>query len=237
MNAEDEDLERGGLRDRILDATAELIAAGGTDAATTRAISAAAAVQAPTIYRLFGDKRGLLQAVAEREMSEYVAAKGARKPHADPIQDLRRGWDEHVAFGLSHPGVFAIMSGDLRPGPAWPARNAGREVLARRIRRIAAAGRLRVPEERAVALLQSMGIGVVQTLLQMPEGQRDRGLSELARESVVASITGEPTAAASTGVRGAALALRASLDDTRALSAGERHLLQELLARIGDASD
>ncbi|MBC8122483.1 MAG: TetR family transcriptional regulator, partial [Gemmatimonadaceae bacterium] len=50
------------VRARIVVAAAGLIDSGGRDAATTRAVAAAAAVQAPTIYRLFGDKRGLLDA-------------------------------------------------------------------------------------------------------------------------------------------------------------------------------
>jgi AcrR family transcriptional regulator len=237
MTVADEDLDRGELRERILDAATDLIASGGTDAATTRAVSAAASVQAPTIYRFFGDKRGLLEAVAERAMAKYVAGKAARKPHADPIQDLRRGWDEHVAFGLAHPGVFAILVGEPRPGTATQATRAGTEVLVRRIKRIAAAGRLRVSEDRALALIHSMGIGVVHTLLRQPEAQRDRGLSELARESMIASITGESTTPTATGIRGAALALRASLDETRVLSPGERHLLSELLARIAESSE
>ena len=109
-------------RARIIAAAAGLIAAGGRDAATTRAVAAAAAVQAPTIYRLFGDKRGLLDAVAEHGLAAYVAGKSVREPHPDPVQDLRDGWDMHVAFGLAHPGLFAIMSGDARTPPPPPRR-------------------------------------------------------------------------------------------------------------------
>ena len=54
------------VRDRIVDAASALLASGGPSAVTTRAVAADAGVQAPTIYRQFGDKDGLLQAVAER---------------------------------------------------------------------------------------------------------------------------------------------------------------------------
>jgi AcrR family transcriptional regulator len=220
------------LRTRIVEAAARLIESGGRDAATTRAVAAAASVQAPTIYRLFGDKRGLLDAVAEHGLAAYIAEKASREPHPDPVQDLRDGWDLHVAFGLAHPGLFAIMSGEPRPGS--PAVAAGLDVLRRRIRNIALAGRLRVSEERAVALLQSVCIGTVLTLLGQPEEQRDPGLSDAAREAVVAAITGKATARTEPGPRGAAMALRASLDRTAVLTAGERHLLGELLDRIAD---
>ncbi|MEZ4453252.1 MAG: TetR/AcrR family transcriptional regulator [Nannocystaceae bacterium] len=233
MSTSDEGEDRGDVRARILDAAAALIAEGGAEAATTRAISAAAGVQAPTIYRLFGDKRGLLDAVAEHAMAGYVARKSARKPHPDPVEDLRRGWDDHVAFGLAQPGVFALMRGE--PGVASPAARAGMEVLRLRIRRVAASGRLRVREDRAAALVHAVGTGIVQALLEQPEP--DLGLSRLAREAVVAAITGESDAPRSAGIQGAALALRASLDDATGLSPGERLLLAELLARLASAGE
>lgn len=219
-------------RARIVAAAATLIAAGGPDAATTRAVSAAAGVQPPTIYRLFGDKRGLLDAVAEAVLASYVARKGARATHPDPVEELRRGWDEHVEFGLTHAGLFVIMSGDL--GPPSSAVVAGEALLRQRVRQIAQAGRLKVSEGRAVAMLQAAGLGTVLTLLKTPEAERALELSAAAREAVVAAITAEPSAAASPGARGAAAALRASLDQTAALSAGERHLLEELLDRIAN---
>lgn len=222
------------VRARIVAAAAGLIASGGRDAATTRAVAAAADVQAPTIYRLFGDKRGLLDAVAEHDLAAYLAEKSMREPHPDPVQDLRDGWDVHVAFGLTHPGLFAIMNGDPRPQPLSPGLAAGLDVLRRRIRNIALAGRLRISEARAVALLQSVGVGTVLTLLRQPEDRRDLGLSETAREAVVAAITGEAFSDADPGPGGAAAALRASLDRTSVLSGGERHLLEELLDRIAN---
>ena len=218
------------VRTRIVVAAAGLIASGGRDAATTRAVAAAAAVQAPTIYRLFGDKRGLLDAVAEHGLAAYVAEKSVREPHGDPVQELRDGWDMHVAFGLAHPGLFAIMSGD--PRPLSPAVAAGMDVLRRRIRNIALAGRLRTSEPRAVALLQSACVGTVLTLLGEAEARRDPGLSASAREAVLAAITGEAISSADPVPGAAAAALRASLERTTVLSAGERHLLGELLDRI-----
>jgi hypothetical protein len=111
---------------------------------------------------------------------------------------------------------------------------AGLDVLRRRLRNIALAGRLRVSEERALGLLQSACIGTVLTLLGEPEERRDPGLSEAAREAVVAAITGRATTRTAPGPSGAASALRASLDQTSVLTSGERHLLGELLDRIAD---
>src|SRR3954452_18482594 len=102
-------------RTRIVTAAAALLADGGRDAVTTRAVAAAAGVQAPTIYRLFGDKTGLLDAVAEHGFQAYLGGKAA--PDGDPVECLRAGWDLHVGFGLANPGLYALMYGNPRPGP------------------------------------------------------------------------------------------------------------------------
>ena len=111
---------------------------------------------------------------------------------------------------------------------------AGHDVLRRGVKARALAGRLRVSEERAVGLLQAAGTGTVLTLRGQPDAARNKDLSEAAREAVVDTITGEAEPNVHTGARGAATALRASLDSTSVLSAGERHLLEELLDRIAD---
>ena len=89
------------IRTRIVEATAALIATGGPDAATTRTVAAAAHIQAPTIYLLFGDKRGLLDAVAQHGLTAYVAEKALRASHPDPVQELRNGWDMHACMSRS----------------------------------------------------------------------------------------------------------------------------------------
>lgn len=220
-------------RSRILSAASRLIAEGGTEAATTRAVASAAEVQAPTIYRLFGDKEGLLEAVAERTMADYIVEKGNRVSSGDPVKELRDGWDTHIAFGLAHPSIFGIMSGATSMRPSRAA-SAGLEILRDRVRRVARTGRLRVTEERAVDLLHAMGTGTVLTLLEKSIDQRT-GLSDAARDAVFAAIISPYSQAVERGTVGAASALRADLRDIDALTAGERELLGELLERIAGA--
>lgn len=232
-----ETLHTGNARARIITSAAELITDGGLDATTTRAVAAAAGVQVPTIYRLFGDKNGLLDAVAEHTLAEYVASKAKRKPHPDPVQNLREGWDMHVAFGLAHPSVFAIMNADPQRRRQSPAVKAGHVVLKQRIRAIARAGRLLASEERAMALLESACVGTVLTLLCNPDRERDLELSTVAREAVMAAIISDVSTTGLSGAAGAAITLRSSLDDTTVLTEGERHLLTELLDRIANEGD
>jgi AcrR family transcriptional regulator len=223
----------GDPRSRIIAAAATLIAGGGSEAVTTRAVAAAASVQAPAIYRLFGDKDGLMDAVAERTLADYVIKKTQRQSSGDPVEDLREAWDAHVEFGLAHPAVFMLMH-NPRSGAPSKARAAGIAVLRDRVRQIARAGRLRVSEERAVDLLDSMGAGTILTLLRMPVAGRS-GLPDAAREAIFPALFSSHPFAAEYGVAGAASALLATLEEFVALSPGERHLLGELLQRIANA--
>ncbi len=219
-------------RDRIVVAAARLLAEGGREAVSTRAVSAAAGVQVPTLYRLFGDKQGLLDAVAAHGLATYLASKTNRRPGPDPVEDLRTGWDQHIDFGLTNPGVYSLIYGDPRPGASPPAAIAAAEILAEKIHRIAEAGRLRISEQRAAQLVHAAGCGATLTLIATPEDQRDPVLSDLAREAVIAAITTDTPAPATSGPVSAAVALRALLPQASALSPHERGLLREWLDRI-----
>jgi AcrR family transcriptional regulator len=223
-----------GHRERIVAAAAALLAEGGPDAVSTRAVSAAAGVQPPTIYRLFGDKQGLLDAVAAQGFAAYLNSKTAVEPTDDPVADLRAGWDLHVGLGLANPALYTLMYGSPRPGAlASPAARAAADVLARHIHRVAEAGRLRVPEDRAAALVHAAGCGTTLTLIATPEGERDPELSRTAREAVLAAITTD-VSTADPGPVAAAVTLRAVLPRTDALTEPERGLMRAWLDRIAD---
>lgn len=220
------------VRLRILEAASRLIAAGGVAALTTRAVSAAASVQPPTLYRLFGDKRGLLEAVAEHGLAGFIAGKTTAEPLPDPVQDLRDAWDAYVAFGLANPAVFAIMNEIGSAIAKSPAALAGLAVLRSRVRRVALAGRLRTTEDRAVGLIHAAGVGTVTTLLAVPEDERDPQLSPAARDAVFAALTVDGPEQTDTAVATLAVSLRARLDAADALTPGERLLLSELMSKL-----
>jgi AcrR family transcriptional regulator len=226
------DADTPDVQARILEAASRLISPGGVAALTTRAVAAAAAVQAPTLYRLFGDKRGLLDAVAERGLADFVATKAGADRHPDPVEDLRRAWAEYIAFGMENPAVFAIMNEIGRPGPPSPAMLAGMAVLRERVARIARAGRLRVPEERAVRLIHAAGIGTIATLLATPEDDRDPELAALALDALISVLVG--AVAKDTVAPAFAIGLRAHLETATVLSPGEHLLMRELLDRLAD---
>ena len=219
-------------RERIIEAAAALLTEGGREAVSTRAVGAAAGVQAPTIYRIFGDKQGLLDAVASHGFGAYLRSKAVLEHSADPVEDLRRGWDLHVGFGVENPAYYTLIYGEPRPGVQSPAAVQAAAILAAQVRRIAEAGRLRVSEERAAHLIHSAGAGMTFQLISLLPEQRDPELSALARESVIAAVTTDAPAAAHDGVTGNAIALRAAVPRLAGLSTAERALLDEWLGRI-----
>ena len=229
---------RSATRTRVVEVAARLLQEQGPGAVTTRAVAEGAGVQAPTIYRLFGDKDGLLEAVAEHVMAAHVAAKRAYEREAtaagsDPFEDLRTSWFAQVEFGLANPAVFRMLSepGRLRRSPAA---QSGQRVLEGRIHRVAETGRLRVSEPRAVGLVQAACVGSVQVLLSTPPDQRDPGLAEAAYEAVLAQVLTDPPARADDGPTAAAVGFRALAPGLTALTAGERALLVEWLDRVID---
>jgi AcrR family transcriptional regulator len=227
------DLTRTQISERLIDAAASLLAEGGREAVSTRAVCAAAGVQSPTLYRLFRDKNGLLDAVADHAFQSYLADKKALPKTADTVDDLRRGWDLHISFGLANPACYALIYGQGRPGVETPAGRRAAAGLARIVERIAEAGRLRVSEERAAHLIHATGCGMTFTLIALPEDQRDPALSVLARESVIAAVTTEPAeSVADTGPISTAVALRAIASQLSSLTAAERSLLTEWMDRV-----
>ncbi len=223
------------VRTRVVTAAARLLHEAGPAAVTTRGVADAAGVQAPTIYRLLGDKDGLLEAVAEHVMATHVAAKteavrSATVADVDPIGDLRASWDLQLEFGLANPAVFRLLSDPERVARS-PSARAGRDVLHARIRRIAGAGQLRVSEDRAVDLVQAAGVGTIQTLLASPPDRRDPGLADAMFDAVLGRILVDGPARPDPGPLATANAFRALAPRLEALTETEQRLLLEWVDR------
>jgi len=218
-------------RARILAAADRLLAEGGRDAVTTRAVCAAAGVQAPTLYRQFGDMEDLLDQVASAAFERYLAVKSELSQTDDPVADLRAGWDAHIAFGLEHPAHYLLMYGRPAVGDRGPAAERAMGLLRALVDRIAAAGRLTVPVDTAVHLIHAAGSGLTIDLIQTPPGERDMSLPDRMAAAVFGAVTtAGPVSAPDLPAR--AVAMLAMLDAARDLySDGERALLAELLDR------
>ena len=220
---------RSDLRAAIVEAAARLLREQGVRAVTTRGVAEVAGVQPPTIYRLFGDKDGLIDAVAEHVMATYVAAKSLATDD-DPVTGLRSGWQTHIEFGLANPELYALLTAPGRSEPS-PATTAGIEVLRARVRRLAEAGLLKVTEERAVTMIHAAGTGTVLALLDTPPATRDPGLADAMYESVLGAILETAPATPDTTTKTIAVTFAAVLPDLPALTDAERTLMAEWLAR------
>jgi AcrR family transcriptional regulator len=229
---------RGETRSVIIAAATGLLRTGGVQAVTTRAVAEAAGVPAPTIFRQFGDKAGLLDAVAEQVMADYVADKAvlAAGEDGDPVADLRAAWDHHVDFGLANPDLFALLSVPTRR-PRSAAADVGIDVLTARVTRLATAGRLRVPVARAVALIHAAGTGVVLALAGQPVDARDTGLAEASFDAVLGAILAATPVPAAGDVTALAVTFAAAVPDLPGLTAAEGSLLREWLDRVVAAGD
>jgi hypothetical protein len=115
---------------------------------------------------------------------------------------------------------------------ASPAARAGRAVLEARVRRVAATGRLRVSERRAVELVQAAGTGTLNTLLSIPPEQRDPALAEAMYEAVLGQILTDAPRGGDDSAMATAVAFRALAPGLDVLSDGERRLLTEWLDRV-----
>lgn len=221
---------RDSVRDRIVRAAAALLDEQGADAVTTRAVAQAAGVQPPALYRLFADKDALLDAVVQHVYADFVDAKKTHAEEADPIAALRAGWRTYIDFGLANPAAFALAVDPLR-AHGVPALRQGLEVLAARVHRIAAAGRLRVDEQRAVDLIHAAGTGVLITLLGQPPERRDPGIADTIYEAVAGVILTSAPALPTDDTAAAVTAFRTLVPHLPRLSPSEAALLDEWLRR------
>ncbi|MFL9878396.1 TetR/AcrR family transcriptional regulator [Herbaspirillum rhizosphaerae] len=92
----------------ILDAAAALLEAHGPEALTARAVCDASGIKAPTLYHYFGGKQGLERALIERGMAEFMQKKRMPPPSADPLEQLKSGWDIAVEFALKRPALWRL---------------------------------------------------------------------------------------------------------------------------------
>lgn len=223
----------------MIRAAVQLLSSGGRDAVSTRAVCAAAHVQTPTIYRHFGDMRGLLDAAVSRSFANYLEAKRTRPREPDPVNDLRRGWDLHVEFGLTNPGVYALLYSDPRPDNRPEAIREGDAILRGLVERIAKAGRLRVDVDRTIQMIHSACRGVTLNLISTPVAERDLGLSTATREAILSVLTTDalPPEDGEDDLRARrAVALKAVLGESPALTRAETALLSDWLDRLSGKS-
>lgn len=172
--------------ERILNAAADLLEREGTEAMTTRAVCQAAGVTAPTLYHHFGDKEGLLRAVVQRGVAQFMVRKRASRTTADALADLRRGWDDWLGFATARPRLFRLMieSTHADPGAIHDAFLILRGVL----ERLHTEGRLLTDVDTGARTIWAASNGVLWLFMQGTPVADIRRTSDLLIEAMIARI-------------------------------------------------
>lgn len=229
---------------RLLRAAAELLAGPDGSSVSTRQITKLAGVTAPTLYHHFGDKEGLFDAVVKAGFEEYVAGERDFAPSGEPLEDVRRMWDNHVQFGLTQPHLYLVMFGNIRP-ESRPVIVADAEALMEEmLSKAAVAGQLNVPPHEAARSILAANVGVTLMLIAEPAEDRNLELSTMTRDSMISAISTEAARSAASSGSGqssvvvAAIALNAALQASHSdqLSSSELKLFLEWLHRISSSS-
>ena len=103
---------------RILDACADLLDEVGYDALSTRAVAERAGVPIGSVYRFFGNKRQMVDALAQRNLERYSERVTERLRGARP-GDWRTAMDavldEYLAMKRTAPGFSLVDFGNQIP--------------------------------------------------------------------------------------------------------------------------
>lgn len=197
-------------RRRILAAAVDLIAASDDSDIAVRQVCDAAGIRLPTLYHYFGNKDGLLDAVAERCVDRLTGAQS--EPDDHPVTALRSSWDRYVAWGVANPRLFELVHRRVRPDtmPETSARMTAQAVTV--LTAAADRGLLIVDPMFALQHLISSVSGL--TLHLVIGGQTDPVLSAAIRDATIAAIVG--------------MDLNESADDDRILAESASRLLYAL---------
>lgn len=103
---------------RILDACAALLDEVGYDALTTRGVAERAGVPIGSVYRFFGNKRQMADALAQRNLRDYAERVTVRLEEAPP-----ESWaaamdvilDEYLGMKRTAPGFALVDFGNQIP--------------------------------------------------------------------------------------------------------------------------
>jgi AcrR family transcriptional regulator len=173
--------------ERIRRCALEILRAGGPAALTTRAVCDCAGVTAPTLYHHYGDKDGLLRALAQSELLALFARKQRLKSTGDALRDLKRGWDDWVEFAIDQPHLARALQVSGR-ATTQPLQEAAEAIAAGRLAKLATTTPLLVDSATGARVLVAGANAVVQMLLDGVTVAEVRRLSPLLRDGLVASL-------------------------------------------------
>ncbi|MGN6606643.1 MAG: TetR/AcrR family transcriptional regulator [Jatrophihabitans sp.] len=191
----DRPYHHGDLRTGLVDAGLALARAEGPEALQLRAVTRAVGVSHNAAYRHFADHQSLINAVAERCMTELadlmrarIATVRVRDPRRRAMAELSAIGRAYIDFAVAEPGLFrtafAIRPEEHLVKGAPPADQAGPyELLTAALDRMLEVGALpaaRRPgaEHAAWSAVHGMSMLLVEgPLRDLPEAERDQAVT------------------------------------------------------------
>jgi AcrR family transcriptional regulator len=168
-------------------AAERLVAEGGTDALTVRAVAELAGTTTRAVYSVFGSKEGLVAALAQTAFELLHSGIDALPETDDPVADLVEvGAKVFRGLVRDHPALYRIAFQRIVPGlqagaELTTARERAFAILQTRVRRVQAAGLLgSKPVLDAALELNAMTEGLSNaelrgaTLRILPAGEEER---------------------------------------------------------------
>lgn len=174
----------------ILDAASALLEAQGPAALTTRAICDAAGIKSPTLYHHFGDKDGLERALIQRGMADFMRRKQQAIASADPMDQLRAGWDIALEFALKRPALYSLLAHHARLEPALL--DDAYAVMQARVQRLVDMGRLRGPVEATARTIWAASQGALSLVHRGLPRKEIEATSTVLFEAVIRALAQTP---------------------------------------------
>lgn len=105
--------------DRVIEATAGLLRTQSLGSLTVEAVAASAGVSRQTIYRHFGDRAGLIEALVLHEEEQLTRAAESAVADADDLEEaIRRATTTLLRGARAHPLIDRLLVSD--PGELLP---------------------------------------------------------------------------------------------------------------------
>ena len=171
----------------ILDAAEALLEAQGPAGLTTRAVCEAVGIKSPTLYHYFGDKSGLERALIRRGLDQFMQRKRAPQASADPLEQLRFGWDVALEFALKRPALYALIAQHALTQPTLIAD--AHSVMHARVQRLVDLGRFQGPAEDAARAVWAASQGVLSLVLQGTQRKMIEATSDLLFKAVTRQLS------------------------------------------------
>jgi AcrR family transcriptional regulator len=152
--------KRKSKREELLAATVRLVANGGTEAATIRAIAREAGVTDAAVYRHYRSKEDLCGHAYSRIVEGMIREKVLLVSSPAPIREKLREWIRlSYAYFDNHPEEFtyAFLTPSVRPPAGGAAAGRQGELFKEMVRQAQAAGEIR-PLAPALALSHSTAL-------------------------------------------------------------------------------